>query len=62
MSQLSLSHVQFFRINVVFKDLFLFGCTGSPLLCGAFSCCVGLFVAVCRFLLVVASLVVKHRL
>ena len=38
------------------KDLFIFGCAGSSLLCG-----LSLFV-VCGLLMVVASLVVEHRL
>ena len=48
-----------------FIYLFIFGCIGFLLLCVAFSSCGDcglLFVTLCRLLIVVASLVVEHRL
>ena len=51
----------FFCFFVLFKYLFIFGCTGSLLLCtGLLGGCTQ--VAVCGLLVVVASLAVEHAL
>ena len=45
--------------------LFILGCAGSSLLCALLSSCGEqelLFVAICRLLIMVASLLVEHRL
>ena len=48
-----------------FKNIFIFGCAGSLLLCRLFSSCGEqglLFTATRDFLIVVTSLAVEHRL
>ena len=48
-----------------FKKLFIYGCAGTSLLCGLFSSCGelgGYSMVVVGELLIMASLVVEHRL
>ena len=54
--------ILFFLINLFIYLLFIFGCIGPLLLRAAFSCCGErglLFIAVCRLLIAVASLVAE---
>ena len=57
---------RFFFFNKVILFLFIFGCIGSLLLHVGFLSSCGeqglLFLVVCRLLIVVASLVVEHRI